>query len=106
MIVLQNSILPLSTDFFTDKKNLFFKTLTFEGSNQTIFLQNTDFHRVEITSKDPFPPKCRVLGGGGMLNMEKKDPFFKKKMRISRQKQTLFFKIADMPTLKKQTLSP
>ena len=48
MIVLQNPNLPLSTDFFTEKRPLFFKTLTFEDSNETLFLQNADCHRVEI----------------------------------------------------------
>ena len=49
MIVLQNQKRPLSTDFFIEKMTpFFFKTLTFEYSNETLILQNTDFHRVEV----------------------------------------------------------
>ena len=49
MIVLQNSTLPLSTDFFIEKKTPIFKMLTFEHSNWSLSQQNADCHRLEIT---------------------------------------------------------
>ena len=53
MIVLHNTNLPLSTDLSMEKWTPFFsKTLTFEDLNRTLNIQNTDFHRVEITSED------------------------------------------------------
>ena len=50
MVVLQNSNLPLSTDFYIEKTTPFLKkeTPTFGDSNKTPFLQNADFHRVEV----------------------------------------------------------
>ena len=48
MIVLQNRKLPLSTDFFTEKNTFFSKTLTFEVSKWTLFLQNADFCGIEM----------------------------------------------------------
>ena len=52
MIILQNSNLPLSTDFLIKKGPYFCKTLTFKDLNGTLFLQNADFHTVKITFED------------------------------------------------------
>ena len=53
MIVLQNTNLPLSTDFLIEKKDpIFFKKLTFKDLNGTLFLQKADFHRSKITFEE------------------------------------------------------
>ena len=90
MIVLQNQKRPLSTDFFIEKKDpFFFKTLTFKDSNRTLFLQNTDFHRVEITFED-FKGPCLGLSVWDFLNSEKIDPPFFFKCEYLRGKWPLF----------------
>ena len=72
---------PFTLTFSLKKDHFIFKTLTFDGSNRTLFLQNTDFHRVERTFEDfkgsLFGTICLEL-----LNMEKIDLLFKKNANI------------------------
>ena len=67
------------------------KTLTFEDSNRTLFLQNTDFHRVELTLKGfQMVPVWDCLFG--TFEYGKNRPPFSKMQIYFRGKCTLFIK--------------
>ena len=78
MIFLQITKLPVSTDFFIEKKTPFFKTLTFEASNETLFCKMLTFMEWR------WPFKCCLFE-----NFEYGDPFIKKREYLGK-KNTLF----------------